>query len=208
MGGRGSGEWYRYSKKNTTCGLNKVSISNLKKWGCLAMDSHKSGTIGWSWLDESRGSMSYICFVSEGEAYFRAKYIKQETQEKFDYKISLIATVPNYGGLRWWFRCINCHRRVAVLYMGANYLACRKCYNLAYDSQNEDFSNRMLRKAQKISTQLGGEGVVEWVQKPKGMHWKTYNRKMALMKEYENHSWGGLMKKLGYHGLSIEEAMG
>ena len=78
------------------------------------------------------------------------------------------------------FVCPRCHRSCLVLYGGA-YFRCRKCYGLAYASQNEDALDRMRRKAEKIRERLGGRADINecFPEKPKGMHWKTYNRLTA-----------------------------
>lgn len=56
---------------------------------------------------------------------------------------------------------------------------CRQCYQLAYPSQREDAGDRAARRAHRIRDRLGWPGgVLEgggWG-KPKGMHWRTYER--------------------------------
>jgi hypothetical protein len=56
---------------------------------------------------------------------------------------------------------------------------CRHCYGLAYESQQEPRHQRGLGKAQKIRMQLGGsQNMFEpFPDKPKGMHWRTYDRR-------------------------------
>jgi hypothetical protein len=56
--------------------------------------------------------------------------------------------------------------------------ACRHCYGLAYESQQEPMHQRGLGKAQKIRMQMGGsQNMFEpFPDKPKGMHWRTYDR--------------------------------
>jgi hypothetical protein len=66
------------------------------------------------------------------------------------------------GGRRPWFICSvrtngqHCGRRVAVLYLGGDSFACRKCCGLAYESQQGGLQFRNLRKAQSIRLRLGG----------------------------------------------------
>ena len=56
--------------------------------------------------------------------------------------------------------------------------ACRHCYRLAYASQQESARRRGLGKSQKIRMRLGGSPnmLEEFPDKPKGMHWRTYER--------------------------------
>ena len=90
-------------------------------------------------------------------------------------------TPVHFGGMRRWFMCPRCNRRFRVLYGGERFY-CRKCYRLQYQSQSEDACDRQLSRARKIRRRLGGmEGVEDpFPPKPKGMHWKTYNRLQAI----------------------------
>lgn len=49
-------------------------------------------------------------------------------------------TSCNFGGHRPWLICMNCGRRVAVLYSGGKYFACRHCLDLTYRSCQESDS--------------------------------------------------------------------
>jgi hypothetical protein len=86
----------------------------------------------------------------------------------------------NFGGERTWFICpgAGCGRRVVVLYGAGRYFLCRHCYDLVYESQREDKMNRALRRAQAIRESLGGSAnmMKPFPEKPKGMHWSTYDR--------------------------------
>ena len=194
MGGFGSGTWYRFSKKNTIEDYCSLDINYLVKQGYLKSDIfNMGGSLKWwsTWMDEkqARSSISFNIRTLPDEApYFQAIYSNTDTKEKFDYKIFLTTTWPNYGGKRWWFICpINrCRKRVRKLYLTATYFACRKCLNLAYNSQSEPIHSRMLSKARKIHVKLGGSGCIDdEVCKPKGMHQKTFNRLIEKMEYYD-----------------------
>jgi hypothetical protein len=91
------------------------------------------------------------------------------------------------GGSRPWFVCSVysngrfCGRRVAILYAAGDLFACRLCYGLAYKSQSESPPYRDLSRAQKIRMRLGGSpSLLEpFPEKPRGMHWQTYDRLRA-----------------------------
>ncbi|ASF48083.1 hypothetical protein [Methylovulum psychrotolerans] len=103
--------------------------------------------------------------------------------EPLDYAVILQTTACHYGGVRHWFTCpaVRCGKRVAVLYQGGKYFACRNCYRLAYRSQRDTQSDRLIHKADKLRDKLGWEpGILNGNgDKPKGMHWKTFRQLQA-----------------------------
>ena len=88
-------------------------------------------------------------------------------------------------------------RRPAVtkLYGAGRLFACRHCYRLAYASQQESAHQRGLAKSQKIRMRLGGSVRMldEFPDKPKGMHWRTYEHWRRLHDAAEERSNIGLM---------------
>ena len=99
-------------------------------------------------------------------------------------RIAVAWTPCRFGGERPWFVCsvrsngVDCGRRVTKLYSAGRLFACRKCYRLTYASQQESVLHRGLGKSQKIRMRLGGSPNMseEFPDKPKGMHWRTYER--------------------------------
>ena len=67
---------------------------------------------------------------------------------------------------------------MAILYSGGEQFACRHCYRLVYDCQNETPYLRSIRRVRKIRMRLGaGFSFAEgFPDKPPGMHWRTYLR--------------------------------
>ena len=51
-------------------------------------------------------------------------------------EIQLVQTHPHYGGIRWWFLCPKCNRRVSTLHKPCETYGffCRRCHNLTYES--------------------------------------------------------------------------
>ncbi len=94
-------------------------------------------------------------------------------------RLTLTRTPCNYGGERVWFICPSCGKRVAVLYSGGKYFACRGCCNLTYQSCNETAMDRKYRRANDLRRRIGAKpGCFNSLPifKPKGMHQTTWNR--------------------------------
>ena len=74
----------------------------------------------------------------------------------------------------WLFCAVGVNN---VFYKNHSFL-CRHCYDLTYESQRGNAMYRALHKAQSIRERLGGSAnmMKSFPEKPKGMHWKTYER--------------------------------
>ena len=196
-----SGDWYRWNKKPTTDGFWQFKIGILKKYGLFDGALRRNGEWSWSRNGEVCSRIGYeLNTLDEYSAWMRVHYTNTRTKEPYDYKIRLSFTQPNYGGKRWWLHCPveRCGRRVGVLYMG-NVFGCRHCYNIAYSTQNESPPFRLLSRAQKIHKQLGGDGCVDdWIAKPKGMHHKTYEKKLAEMQQIYEISLSSFFGRFGW----------
>jgi hypothetical protein len=69
---------------------------------------------------------------------------------------------------------------------GAYTFACRKAYRLAYRSQRETPRDRALSGAFALRQKLGADGGIgDYVTKPKGMHWRTFERAMERIDRAE-----------------------
>ena len=109
----------------------------------------------------------------------------QREPEAVRYRVYLDTTRPRFGGRRYWFICPSSGRRVAKLYLpygGSRFLS-RRAYRLGYACQREDRQSRLMRKARKLRRAIGGDGEALGQgepEKPKGMHWRTYERRLAV----------------------------
>ncbi len=92
----------------------------------------------------------------------------------------------------------GCGRRVAILYGEGRYFLCRYCYDLVYESQRENGMTRALRRAQAVRERLGGSANMTkpFPEKPKGMHWETYERMWWEHHEAEMEQLEGMKKWL------------
>ena len=116
--------------------------------------------------------------------------------KSIEQRVPIAWTTCHFGGQRPWFVCSiysnvrYCGRRAAVLYGAGELFACRRCWGLAYESQQETPMRRGVFKAQKIRMRLGGTvNLFEpFREKPKRMHWRTYLRLRARAEAAEHHS--------------------
>ena len=67
---------------------------------------------------------------------------------------------------------------MAILHGPGRYFLCRHCYDLVYESRRDNAMDCALHKAQSVRERLGGSANImePFPEKPKGMHWKTYER--------------------------------
>ena len=97
-----------------------------------------------------------------------------------DQVISLEATTPRYGGIRYWFLCPVTGERTRCLYLprDADAFASRAVHGLSYRSQSENAFWRSVRQAQKIRAKLGGDPSIyaPFPPRPRGMHRRRYER--------------------------------
>jgi hypothetical protein len=183
MGGSGSGRRWHYSAKNTTEGYRSIDVRRWKRDGFLAPGC----AFSWKWSrhGEVIASINVRAEPDRVILDYRQRDHGGEWQAE-NYPVNLTTTPCHIGGERDWFRCParGCGQRVAVIY-GGSIFACRKCHRLAYPSQREDPSDRAVRRADRLRARLGWPGGVlegaDWG-KPKGMHWRTYER---LCDEYD-----------------------
>src|SRR4051794_32173542 len=69
---------------------------------------------------------------------------------------------------------------------GALTLASRQAYRLAYKSQRESRYDRAIGRAFEMRSRLGAEGGIgDFVAKPEGMRWATFERELAKVEAAE-----------------------
>ncbi len=75
-----------------------------------------------------------------------------------------------------------------MLYGVGGRFRCRACHDLAYSSTREGAYERNRRRADELRRRIGGKpGIFSVPWKPKGMHWRTYERIVAEInaREYD-----------------------
>ncbi len=173
VGGYGSGR-YGWS---TTDKLNSCLKLNLK----TILKGYQSGSLSWSRNKKEFASIAYSRFLDNpDDMYIRLFYsITPRNQEaiSLDYQIQVITTPANFGGHRFWFICPVTFKKASVLYSSSRYqkFVSRHAIGLLYESQSENYGNRLITKKEKIEKKLGGENCYK---KPKGMHQRTYDKSL------------------------------
>ena len=85
----------------------------------------------------------------------------------YEQTVKLHGTQPQFGGVRWWFLCPDCQRRVLYLYLPQNVyhpacrscenayrFSCRRCHNLSYESTQSSHSASE-RRFQGLAREMG-----------------------------------------------------
>ena len=194
MGGYSSG---RHGGKRTTNDMLALDIRKLQCAGRLTPGQ----SFGWQWTRgaDKIASINMRTAADRVTLTYRARSNGDEWQD-MNYPVRLTWTACNYGGQRAWWICpaVGCGRRVAVLYGGKVY-ACRHCHKLAYQTQREQAHDRASSRAEKLRNRLGWEaGILNGNGgKPKGMHWRTFERLETRHDALVNQSLAGMRAKLG-----------
>jgi hypothetical protein len=196
MGGYGSGHWFGSESKTTTESQHRIDIRWLKKQGLLRPGS--VGSLSWSSRGSETGSIRYSMEADRMILNYRHRLNGGEW-EQVEQVISFSRTPCNYGGNRTWFLCPKCRKRVALLYGSGKYFFCRHCYDLTYSSQQETKVDRLMRKQWKIRRRLGAsENLSEPIlNKPKNMHWKTFERLRREAQDANELSWQIMGQRFG-----------
>jgi len=177
MGGQGSGRWYQ-GGKDVTSDYCSLDVKRLQRDNLLI----PGRSFVWNWYVNNEKTSSIQVQTQEDRIILDYRHQKaNEEWKSLHYPVMLSWTACHYGSQRAWFICPanGCGRRVALLYLGGSGIfACRHCYQLAYACQREASYDRTTRRADRIRKQLGWEpGIFNGKRcKPKGMHWKTYQK--------------------------------
>jgi len=193
MGGYGSGRWG--SRKPTAEQLKRLDLARLCRDGSL-----RPGTvsrIGWSRGGEEAGDISVVTDGDTLRLMYRTRNGDGPWRD-IDERVCLTWTKTRFGGRRQWFCCLGCGRLCRVLF-GGSLFRCRHCHKVRYSSQAETRADRATRAMFKIVHLLDPTAQInELPSKPKGMHWRTYER---LAERYDGYDaeWGlEVMRRFGF----------
>jgi hypothetical protein len=200
VGGPGSGNWYRWEKKDTVDGYRNLDINRLLREGLL----RHGRWVNWGWKNDL-GNVSIRANSDKVELFYILNPESDDPEEVY-YQVPLTWTSCNYGGKRPWFVCPgrSCNKRVGKLYLVGKYFLCRHCHGLVYESQREHKGFRLLHQSQKIMQRLGHtdpEQIFFLNNKPQGMHWKTYERLCQKAQEYDQAFLFAMARRFGKGAL-------
>jgi hypothetical protein len=198
MGGSGSGRRWWFDANETTDDYRSIDVRRWKRWGRL----EPGQVFAHRWLRNGEVCGSINVRIEPGRAILDYRHRSGDTEWQQEcYPVALATTPCHLGGERHWFHCParGCGRRVAILY-GGGIFACRHCRRLAYPSQRERVMDRAARRADRIRDRLGWEpGILNGPgDKPKGMHWKTFDRLSNEHDALVNASMADVAKRLGF----------
>ena len=191
MGGWNSG---RHGGTDCTDDCRSIDIRRWQRDSLLITGR----SFNWQWTQSGETVANIGVKAEGGRVMLSYRYRRNEGEwQSLDYPVKLATTSCTYGGVRNWFTgpAVGCGRRVALLYLGDKYFACRHCYRLAYNSQRETKGDRGYRGAGKVREKLGWmPGIANPpAGKPKGMHWRTYNCLVAKHLAYSNDAYIGML---------------
>ena len=198
MGGMGSGRRDQGGKR-TTSGCYRLDVRKLQGAGVLTA----GGSFAWHW---SRNGEAVASIRARAEEDRLTLIYSHKTGgadwQPMKYPVRLEWTACTLGGRRVWVLCPanGCGRRVALLYLGgAGIFACRHCSRLAYACQREAADDRAMRRAGNIRERLGWQAGIANPSggKPKGMHWRTFERLTAEHDAFVGVSLAGMAARLG-----------
>jgi hypothetical protein len=184
MGGMGSGRHWSFGGADTTEDLRAIDVRRWKRDGLLSPGQ----VFGWNWTVDGRVQASIQVRTKPGRVVLvYGSKTGDGARQEHNCPIRLDTTPCHLGGKRHWFYCpaAGCNKRVAILYLGRALFACRACHRIVYRSQNENALDRAARKTEKLQVRLGWDSGIfygEREAKPKGMHWRTFER---LCKEHD-----------------------
>lgn len=170
-----------------------LDVMGLERVGYLA--GPRLGSLQWA----SRDGPTASVLVTGGRDAVRLNYKVRSSAEDWQpvsQRIPIQWTPCRFGGERPWFICdvssngVYCGRRVAKLYGGGRYFACRHCYHLGYAVQRGGPMDRAHHHLARLHSKLGADYAgpeMPTSPKPKWMRWKTYwriDRQIAAGREH------------------------
>ena len=142
--------------------LPQLRIEDIKRKDLLV--TNRSGTVIWQSPSVDFAidfALNNVCVTESGEGFLNLESVtyyeggRAISTTKLDKAISLKSTPCGFGGKRVWFVCPKCKTQAGVLFIYNAELACRKCHNLSYRSQNTRHRMTSIGKLEKLKNAVG-----------------------------------------------------
>ena len=179
-----------------------LDIRKIQRAGLLV----PGRSFGWKWIRNGE-KIASINLRTDCDAPLSKVTLHYRTRphggewKDMNYPVYVSWTGCNYGGQRV---CGGYARRGAVggawrFCIGGSVYACRHCHKLAYSTQREQAHDRAGSRADTIRKRLGWKaGILNGNGgKPKGMHWRTFDRLQAAHDVHINQALAGMSAKFG-----------
>lgn len=142
-----------------------------------------TGSWGWSRDGERTGTLDYVVRpIAPLEGVLNLSY--RRDGENMAYDIPIVGEPCRFGGTRWFAICPQTGLKVSKFYLppGAKRFLARKAWRLSYASQtvSSGFSRLCDQRDRYLSRKLKSDDPL-CPMKPKGMHWRTYDRHIAKL---------------------------
>lgn len=151
-----------------------------------------SGTLTWTSAGRYLADVGYVARldITSGTLELRYTEGRGADAQSRTCRIWLEATLPHFGGLSWWMRCPCTGRRARKLYKfpGVDLFCHRTAIRPlpTYESQRASGIGRLLERRWAIRRKLGvGGDLTEPLERPRGMHRRTFARWAALDERLE-----------------------
>lgn len=166
-----------------------ISISDLKKWNYLRLDSIKTGSLIWTQGGSERGSVSIKVDMASNICHLVLNYTHNENE--FSESIFLRAIESNLGGGNiWYFVCPRTQKSCRKLYFRHGYFMSRYAIpDHYYENQTKSQRDRNFNKhlqtamqAEKLTPELQ---VKHFKKNYSGLPTKRYLKLTQKIKESE-----------------------
>jgi hypothetical protein len=207
MGAKGSGRHYRFDTRLYTEDFRNIDIREFNQRGWL--NNKEFSTLTWSRRGEKIASVQFLVRTRvqfpEETPNIRMKYNVRKNAgdwQELDYKINLTTTECNFGGIRYWFICPDCNKRVCVLYADIMF-KCRACLGIVHRSRNESALDQATMRLKKEKDNLWPEldlslfDSVRSLYRPKWMRNRTYIKKKIELLRLETNLTNLMIDRFG-----------
>jgi hypothetical protein len=208
VGGPGSGSHCGGSRYLAVEQCYGLDLAQLARRGFLDVPNAKA-TAPWTWVttggdrDGEEATVQVSLDLRTDPATYTIAYAVENGEKRQPFLLTgqLLTTTPRYGGVRYWWACLRCGRRVRVIYAypcaGRDRFWCRRCHSLRYYSHRESVPDRLLRKSRKLFRRAGSKDGTEPWRKPRWMRWTTFSRLVIAGRDALDTADGVMLYRLG-----------